>query len=701
MKKFILLMLLLCTNTFGAVTDLRLSTSQIFDVQWNISGGKLNTSGFNYIYASVNYATQTTSAARWTAAQTTDANSNGRYIGFFDSTTDPGTYGMAVFNTDGTKYKIINNTGSFRALADGAIFYNGNGMWGTLITTGQGYSNGSSGSWSVTQDNPTNAQLQAYVPPTTVPLASGQTATQANATATPVAPPNLGFESGNTSSWTISNTTGAANWNSGSGASVVTGLQHTPGGGFSWTVTPYGTYMLSVQPGSEAPTFDSMTTSLGLTASQNSAIKALLTQQSQTSGGDATPTNASWVKREMTLQAGVTYSIAWQYLSTDYTPFNDGSIITLVHKTDSGKVPTLNNAVRNYSLLGFTNPGTGDYSTDSYGATGWQIATFTVPADGVYTLGFAAFNLGDTALSPILIIDEMQGTTMLNGSAFTPVPPNPGTGAPSAGGGGSTPTWPSTSDITDNQLTQKNSAKARVASVGLGNRLYLEQKAGSSNNSVTVEQTGYYNQISGLGGGGYAVVEGQSNTVNVKQGDGVGRNLIEFSVTGNSNVVTLWQARSVTTGLQDGAESGNHYTGVNIVGGGNNIGVKQGNDGGAGSGHLAFVSVTGNTNTGSVKQSNNNEKLFFGVVGGAGNVFDIVQQNTGGHYFDLVMSGNGHTVTGNQKDSGSHKATVNLTNAGGASTVTLIQQGSTAQNISITQSCATLSGCSVSVTQGQ
>jgi hypothetical protein len=176
MKKLLFVLLMLCSNAYAGILDLKLSTAQIFDVQWNISGSTLNASGFNYIYASVNYATQTTSAARWTAAQTADAASNGRYIGFFNSTTNPGTYGMAVFNSDGTRYKIINNTGSFRALADGAIFYNGNGMWGTLITTGKGYNYGQSGSWTVTASYPTNAQLQAYVPPSSEPLAAGQTA---------------------------------------------------------------------------------------------------------------------------------------------------------------------------------------------------------------------------------------------------------------------------------------------------------------------------------------------------------------------------------------------------------------------------------------------------------------------------------------------------------------------------------------------
>ena len=181
MKALFLTLLLLCSNAFANITTAKFSTAQIFDVQWNVSGGNLNASGFNYIFSSINYATQTASAARWTAAQTADASANGRYIAFFNSTTNPGTYGMAVFNSDGSTYKIINNTGTFRALADGAIFYNGNGMWGTLITTKQGYNYGQSGSWAVTQDCNTSASacntaLSSYTPPSSTPLAAGQTA---------------------------------------------------------------------------------------------------------------------------------------------------------------------------------------------------------------------------------------------------------------------------------------------------------------------------------------------------------------------------------------------------------------------------------------------------------------------------------------------------------------------------------------------
>jgi len=262
------------------------------------------------------------------------------------------------------------------------------------------------------------------------------------------------------------------------------------------------------------------------------------------------------------------------------------------------------------------------------------------------------------------------------------------------------PSWPATSDITAGQTIQKNAAKARVASITLGNHLYIEQKIGSNNNSVTVEQTGNYNKIAGGGGGTYAIINGSSNTFNVKQGDTLGKNLFEFSVTGNTNNITLWQARNPTTGLQDGQESGGHYMGLNVSGSTNTLSLKQSNDGGATSGHFAYVDITGSNNQGTLKQMGNGEKTFFGIVNGNTNVFDVTQQGSGS-FFDLSLTGNGHNVTASQKDAGSHKATVNLTNAGGSSTVNLIQQGTTAQNINITQQCATLSGCSVSVTQGQ
>jgi hypothetical protein len=158
------------------ITTGKFSTAQIFDVQWSISGGTLNTSGYNYLYRSV------PSATRMTSTNYANIDAAGQYFAFFDSTTNPGTYGMALYNSDGTLAEVIHNTGTFRALADGAIFYNGAGSWGTLITTAQGYSIGGSATFTVEIDNPTDQQMSTWVPDSTEPLASGETAA-------PAAPP--------------------------------------------------------------------------------------------------------------------------------------------------------------------------------------------------------------------------------------------------------------------------------------------------------------------------------------------------------------------------------------------------------------------------------------------------------------------------------------------------------------------------------
>jgi hypothetical protein len=227
---------------------------------------------------------------------------------------------------------------------------------------------------------------------------------------------NIGFEEGNTTGW------------SGNGISAV-GSQTLQAGSNTWTINPYGNYMgmLSISSGS----FVDMTSALSLTSDSASGIQTTLTTQAQLTGnGGGNPTTAAWASKTVTLTAGQNFSLAWQYISTDYVPFNDGSIATLV-KVDSPSVnAVLNNYTSQYALLGFTNPGTGDYSTGSYGSTGWQTATYSVTESGDYILGFGVFNLDDTALSPVLYVDEVVGTTLQNGQTFGAVAPNEGTLAP-------------------------------------------------------------------------------------------------------------------------------------------------------------------------------------------------------------------------------------------------------------------------------
>jgi len=239
-----------------------------------------------------------------------------------------------------------------------------------------------------------------------------------------------GFEGGSLAGWSYGTQTGTLTGSVisgyGTGVSVISGAVTFDAPDKSWTFSPYGSYAAALQPTGGTPTFADAAAALGLTADQAQAITT-------TSAG--TPTDAAWITRTVSLNSGTVYSMSWNYIGTDYEPYNDGSITTLVYQgspasssaarqASSNPIITVNNYVENYALLGFTVIGTGDYSTGSYGSTGWQTSTYQVSQSGDYLLGFAVFNLDDTALSPVLLVDSEPGTTLLNGSAFTPVAPN-------------------------------------------------------------------------------------------------------------------------------------------------------------------------------------------------------------------------------------------------------------------------------------
>ena len=241
---------------------------------------------------------------------------------------------------------------------------------------------------------------------------------------------NIGFEDGNTTGW------------GGVGISAV-GTQTLQAGSNQWTVNPYGSYMgkLTIQNGN----FSGMTSAMGLNAASITSLQNMLTTQATANNfGNGTVTTTAYTTKTVTLTAGQTFTLAWQYISTDYVPFNDGSIATLTKVGSPTTTAVLNNYTAQSTLLGFTVPGTGDYSTGSFGATGWQVATFTATEAGDYVLGFGVFNLEDSALSPVLYIDEVQGTTLKNGTTFGAVAPNPGTNAPDASSGTVTPPTPPT-----------------------------------------------------------------------------------------------------------------------------------------------------------------------------------------------------------------------------------------------------------------
>ena len=601
--------MMLCSNAFAAITDGKFGINQIFDVQYWWNGTTLNASNFIAPY-NKNFQTVTVSA--------------GQYFQFFASTTNPGTYGLKLMNSNGTQHSIVHDTGDITALGSGAIFYIGSGFFGNVITTAQGYSYGASASFTNMDTSVSSSDLNNYTFASSTPLASGQTAQ-------PAAPTTNWQPIRTTTSPVLISNIYPTSYNSPSNETAVNAFDGN-----------VGTKYLN---------FDKQNAGVTVKLTQGRVVQKF----TLTTANDAPERDPASYKLY-----GSNDGVTWTLIKEGPLSLSDGRFAV------SGEIAVANTNAYVYYFMLF--PSVKNNSGNSV-----QISEVTY-----------YYDLNDGVTST----DTGTGGT----------PSNPGQAGSVCAD--CAPSWPSTSDITIGQTAQRNSAKTRVSNIVLGNSLHLEQKIGSSGNAVTIEQTGNYNKIAGIGGGTYAVVDGDNNTVNIEQGDTLGKNLIEFSITGNTNNITIWQSRNPTTGLQDGTESGGHYIGLNVNGSTNALSLKQSNNGGTSSGHFAYIDVTGNNNNGTLTQSNNSEKTFFGIVNGGNNVFNVTQQGSI-NYFDLSLTGNGHNVSANQKDAGSHKATVNLTNTGGASNVTLVQQGATAQNINITQQCATLSGCSVSVTQGQ
>jgi hypothetical protein len=378
--------------------------------------------------------------------------------------------------------------------------------------------------------------------------------------------------------------------------------------------------MVSLQAGGSSPQFNNAMTTLGLQSSTITSIRNTIY-----SNGNMHPTNATSISRTVFLQAGITYTYAWQYVSTDYVPYNDGSMITL---TGGNGTPTINGQTQNFALLGFTNEGTGNYSVGSYGATGWQVAVFTVPTDGNYLLGFASFNLGDTSLSPILFIDQMQGTTSLNGTTFTPVEPNAGSSAPPPPPPPpAEPTYPTTSISTTQttKIAQTNSLT--------NNSVYIQNYGDFT--SVTIDQIGGNNSVRGVSGAQSALINGNSNTLIIKQGQTATpgyNNLTEVSIIGSNNTLSIDQKQN------------NKYVEANIASSSNNASVVQQGD----AAKSAFINLTGGTNNLTLTQQGAGQHFVDITAPTSGNTISITQDGSAQKLFSLTINSPNVGVTVSQ-----------------------------------------------------
>jgi hypothetical protein len=200
-RKLFLIMLLLCSNAFGAITDGKFGINQIFDVQYWWNGTTLNASNFIAPY-NKNFQTVTTTT--------------GQYFQFFASTTNPGKYGLKLMNSNGTQHSIVHDYGDITALGSGAIFYIGSGFFGNVITTSKGYNYGASAQFTNMDTSVTSSDLNNYTFSSSTPLGAGETAGSSSPTVTSTSTTNnvsTSSASSNTNNITVSRPTTTGNFN--------------------------------------------------------------------------------------------------------------------------------------------------------------------------------------------------------------------------------------------------------------------------------------------------------------------------------------------------------------------------------------------------------------------------------------------------------------------------------------------------------
>lgn len=197
-----------------------------------------------------------------------------------------------------------------------------------------------------------------------------------SAQAAPITFTNPGFETGDLSGWSTLGTVIATP------STSVTTFDSTV-----WNIFAAETTMAQLNAtGVAVATIES---TLGLTSGTLNALNT------NPSGGSLT--NGSALYQVFSGSAGDTLSFAWNYVATDYIPFNDPAFALLIG--NSGADVTVLASIHGLGV----NVGTS-------GNSGWQTFSATLAATGDYTLAFVTTNDKDTILSSVLHIDNTAGT---------------------------------------------------------------------------------------------------------------------------------------------------------------------------------------------------------------------------------------------------------------------------------------------------
>jgi len=240
--------------------------------------------------------------------------------------------------------------------------------------------------------------------------------------------------------------------------------------------------------------------------------------------------------------------------------------------------------------------------------------------------------------------------------------------------------------ISIDQVSSGNNNSTTVTVEGSDNE--VDYSFGGANNTVNIDQKGdnaYFGYTTAWGSGASwgGDLAGNYNDLNIKQfcnQSSCGGDRFEFHIQGDSNNVDFGQGYHVTNAgsfqTPDNYEYGGHYLRLDIHGSSNTvIGSQRSNN--SGHEHSNTTNVYGSNNDVYTRQEYNQDKTIDLTINNSNNDVDIIQ---GGN--------------------ASHSATISLSGSYGTD-LDLTQYSNTTQTYSLTQSCATVGGCSVSVSQGQ
>lgn len=208
------------------------------------------------------------------------------------------------------------------------------------------------------------------------------------------------------------------------------------------------------------------------------------------------------------------------------------------------------------------------------------------------------------------------------------------------------------------------------------------------NNTVDLFQSGNNNYIgyTDAWGSGYTWggdLDGQDNEIEIRQKCSFSTcndNDFQFHIQGNYNNVVFGQGYENNNSLTpswsyDGTEPGGNFVRLDIHGDYNDFKGSQKQD-----------------------SSNINHSITANIYGDYNDVF-VKQMQNGNKTLNLTLNNDNNDISVVQKKNGAHTATITLSGTYGTN-LNLTQTGDTTQTYSLTQTCATVGGCSVTVTQG-